>query len=264
MIEFPDLVSLIREGVKYTPHQTWPTYDGKNLDRNKYVTASESSRCLRRIWFSKHLPQVNAYAAGEGWGFFERGHNIESWAVQQIEQALRLEKFNDLEIMNYGDAQVSYHWGFQAGTPDALVRWQGDLYVGDFKSVDPRINTGRLPKPENTSQIQQNIDLVRRCLEEPVTGGFLVYINASNYEVMFQKNLAVDEAKISTLENRARRVMTAASADSLPAEGMWMDDGCKYCEFTKQCNEVGNLDDEHHDNIIEEAERAMQDVFKGS
>lgn len=265
----PDIAALIRDGVGVTPAKSWPTHDGKNLNRYDYVTASEAGRCIRRIYFSKNLTRYgvtlpDVYVENKGWGFFERGHNVEAWAVEKIFMGLNLAKYADLEVTNLGDDQVSYHYGFQAGTPDALVHLDGYTWVGDVKSIDPRTNTAFLPKPENVDQVHQNIDLVRKTTDYNVVGGFLLYINASNYEIIEQKDVPLDEVKMAKLENRARQVMTATDAAVMNPEGLWMEDGCKYCEFTRLCNKVGQPDhaEEHHD-IIADAEEAMKGLFDG-
>lgn len=272
--DLPNIADLVRAGAYLEPPKQWPTFDGSTLDRNMFVTASEAHRCMRQLFFDKQAGKLSTgdvIASGEvspyahsDWGFFARGNNVEDWMVATLRRALDIFQPHGFEFRNMGGEQVSYHHEYQAGTPDVLlVRTDNVCFVGDFKSIDPRTNTTRLPKPENVTQIQQNIDLVRSCTDYDVRGGFLFYTNASNYETMIQRPVEVDEPRIIDLRSRARRVMTAADAGVLPPEGMWTQDGCKYCKHTDKCGEHLQQTTEA-DNLLKEAERALGNVFNGN
>ena len=47
------LKTLLLEANKAAPKQSWPTYDGKELPREEYLTASEVGSCLMKSYFDQ-------------------------------------------------------------------------------------------------------------------------------------------------------------------------------------------------------------------
>ena len=222
---------IIKKSVAEAPEYKWPTYDGAELDRSKYVTASEVGKCLRQIWFGKYAAKYGIPAGKEkaGWGFWQRGHNVEAWVVEQLRRS------NDADFEYIGEDQVSFYNEVQSGTPDGLMIAENGIVLFDIKSMDPRKSRKNLPEEKHIKQVMQNIDLVEECLEITITGGKLVYVNCSDYEDILEFDLARNEDMMDELHGRACQVMAAEAAEQLPPEGIY-DAGCQYCTFTEHCN----------------------------
>ena len=63
--------------------KTWPTFDGKELDRKLYLSSSEALRCLRHSWADKNdVPRDEDYV--ENWGYMNRGHGVEAWIIATL------------------------------------------------------------------------------------------------------------------------------------------------------------------------------------
>jgi hypothetical protein len=184
------------------------------------------------VKFSKLYPSEGNYV--HGWGFAERGHAIEAWYASKV---LEIPGF---EFHFTGDAQRSFYDGYQSGTPDGLMVTDTQQYwVLDYKSIDPRTSTNNLPKKEHMSQVIQNIDLVEACLDIDVSGGLLVYINASDisemHEFIVDRNSPMVGETMVRLEERARRIIEAETPDELEPEGLY-NGQCKNCSFGSLCS----------------------------
>lgn len=227
----PHLPSLLRSAYSQRENKVFRTINGEPLDRTKYVSASEASSCLRMLKFNKTVGTGRPNTLDE-LGFAERGHAIEAW-VNQLMSEIK----GDVEILYYGDDQVSLTRGVQSGTPDGIIKTAQGVWVLDIKSIDPRTNRTYLPKHANVMQIQQNIFLVRETFDTEVIGGIVLYVDCSNVDDMLQINLEPDEQVIYELQKRASRVMQATSPDELPAEGVLTENGCRFCAHTARCSE---------------------------
>jgi hypothetical protein len=226
------LTDVIKNSVEARGSDTWPTYDGAMLDRSKFVTASEIGKCARQIYFSKYAARYSIPPArGKGgWGYFARGHNVEAWAVEQMRASKE-----DVRFEYIGKDQVSFYADVQSGTPDGIMFYDNEVIVLDIKSIDPRKNTKILPDTVHLDQVQQNMDLVAYCLDYEVTGGLLLYINASNYELMHEHEFKPNYPRMRELEARSKMIMAATAAENIRAEGIF-NGGCKFCTFTEHCN----------------------------
>lgn len=241
---------------RYRGGKSWPTFDGATLDRASFVTASEIGKCARMVWFGKNVPLTEGKVQ---WGFFERGHSHEAWIVDQLRSYQ-----GEYRWTYIGGDQVSFHDGHQSGTPDGLLECpNGDLYVVDFKSIDPRKNVAKLPAPEHIDQVLQNTDLVEACLDVEVSGALLAYSDASDYSKVreYLVDATCDEAiaRRELLEQRAENILTANSADQVMAEGIY-NGGCTFCPFTAQCSaavEQSNVEKLRNDT----AKRTAQGIF---
>ena len=232
--EAPKIKELVSVGYSRKPETRWPTYGGEFLDRAAFVTSSEAGNCARMIWFGKHTDEYVPETTGKAaWGYWERGHNVEAWVVEQLQRS-------GLVCMFTGDNQRSFHHGAQSGTPDGLVKWEEVWYCLEIKSIDPRTNVRGLPKKPNVIQTQQNMDLMNHCLQDQniaVQGSLLYYQDASDYSLSFDFFVEADPEEQERLEHRALHIMAAKSPEDLPPEGLY-NSGCGYCEFTKYCSEV--------------------------
>lgn len=212
--------------------KSWPTYDGGQLDRTKYVSASEIDRCERMVKFGKVYP--NEGTSIYGWGFAERGHAIEAWYAEKV-----------MHIPGYrfeytGGAQRSFYDQCQSGTPDGVMFTDDNgVWVLDYKSIDPRTNVSNLPKKEHMAQVIQNMDLVEACLDIDVAGGLLLYINASDisemHEYVVDRNSPKVGEEMMRLERRAKRIVEAETPDELEPEGLY-NGQCKNCAYASLCS----------------------------
>ncbi len=221
--------------VGYTTYvQRWPTFDGKQLLRHKYVTSSEITRCARRIKFEKdwgeRMHVQNKVTSLGRWGFAERGNNVERWVVETLERAGH-------ELLYAGKDQVSFHLMRQSGTPDGMHRYKSGLWLHEFKSFDPRKRRDNIKDPAHVSQLQQNMDLVHFCLDTPVYGGTLTYVNASDFQDVLEYHMEPDHEEQQRLQHRAEWIMAADTPADLPNEGMFNGD-CDYCGFTEECSRL--------------------------
>ena len=238
------LTNAILRGYAAKQPTQWPVYNRDTpLDRASVVTASEIGLCERQIRLSKEHMHSKGYSPATGtevdpnaeWGFFERGHSVETWVVDTLRRGWNDE---DGELLFTGTDQVSFVDNFQSGTPDGIIIRDNTVSVFDIKSIDPRTNIGNLPKREHTLQVIQNTDLVSFSLDLIPTDGVLLYVDASNYKKIMEFPVAYDEAAAERLAKRANRIMNAVSPAALKPEGLFMKDGCKYCKHTAACNRI--------------------------
>lgn len=246
------LSALIDEGYSLRSPNNWPTYTGGFLDRSQYVSSSEIEGCARKIKFSKETPP----APFTDWGHAERGHMIEAWAVNLIREALQND--DEWRLLHAGERQVSFHEGYQSGTPDGLLVNNEDQYaVGvEFKSVHPLTNFNNLPKKKAVSQVQQNMDLMTRQTPYVVTATLLIYIEAANLQRRSEFVIPADKEHQSRLSKRAEWIVNTP-VEELPAEGMVIDKECSMCAYINECNALIRDTKE-----MKQAERATQNVFK--
>lgn len=234
-----DVIKAINAGIDKREAQHWPVYGStKMLDRTKYVSASATGYCARKIKFDNEALANSGYVPEEGtrhtsdidWGFFERGHNVEAWAV-----ALMHLGGTEHPVVMTGKDQRSFVDGYQSGTPDGVIMYPNGVGVLEIKSIDPRTNITRLPKPQHIDQVIQNIDLVSNNMNRSPIGGVLIYIDASNYKKQHVFQIDFHDENADRLYERAEWIMEAQSPADLPAEGLYKDD-CKYCAHTAACS----------------------------
>lgn len=253
-MDIKEFVALIDEGYAMQPKNEWPRYGGGKLDRSKFVTASEVGGCSRSIKFGKLAPQ----APFKDWGYAERGNLIEAWASSLIRAALHDNE--DWALLLSGEGQLSFAAGHQSATPDGILLHYPTMtgFGVELKSIDPRTNVNALPNPMHVDQVQQGMDLLNHLLPYEVSKSFLVYIDASNLQRRMPYLIEADYARQNELEDKAEKIMLAASPADLEPEGMFMDKKvCGYCDFSDECNKLMFPKEE-----VANQERAMKDVFK--
>jgi hypothetical protein len=249
-------------------HQEWPTYPhGEPLDRTQYVTASEISRCARRVKYDKLAMLEEGYNPDLGtknpssidWGFFERGHCVEAWAVGMIAPFFEQDggRWN---LMFTGEDQYSFVDGYQSGTPDGVFVTRNGDEVGilEIKSIDPRTNKNRLPKAEHVSQVIQNLDVVSENMDAVPIGGDLIYIDASNYKDVIGFHVPWDEQRAQELAERAEWIMKAASPEDLPDEGIYVGGVCRTCPHKVPCGDLireMTNGETHHENLKDQSRK---------
>lgn len=260
-----DVIRAMDRGIDNRDAQQWPIYgqsDG-NLDRTKYVTASEIGYCARKIKFDKEAMIAGGYNPEKGtktasdidWGFFERGHNIEAWAVGLIHLGEP-----EFPLVMTGKHQKSFIAGVQSGTPDGVILPnENDVEALEVKSIDPRTNVTRLPKLVHIDQVMQNLDLIGHNMERSPTGGVLIYIDASNYKKRHVFRVEYNEEHAEKLQRRAEWIMEAQSPSDLPAEGVFKDD-CKFCAHTMACSALIRKE-RNGENYDTDLKKAASGVF---
>lgn len=234
-----DIKNMLYRGVAEKPANLWPVYGtGESLDRTKYVTASEIGYCERKVWLDKRELADSGYSPSEGtvqkksgWGVLERGHSVEEWFIGTLRRGLA-----GARLIMSGEFQVSFANKYQSGTPDGVFLVGDDGFKTlEVKSIDPRTNVTRLPKPEHIPQVTQNCDLVEQALDKTCLGAVLVYVNASDFEDIHAKDIPFDHGLAAQLEARAERIMSATSAAELEPEGVHKGH-CGYCRHAAACN----------------------------
>jgi CRISPR/Cas system-associated exonuclease Cas4 (RecB family) len=213
----------------------WPRYDGGDLDRTAFLTASENLSCLRKVKFDKLEGR-----GLESWGYAERGHAVEAWVVDRLEEALQpgeAMKFYGFMQRSFVDDQRRL-----SGTPDGVLtitkgRRTTTLLL-EFKSVDPRTNLEAMdaPKPQHAAQVQQNMHLLRHN-DITVSKAIILYIDASNFERMRQFEVAFDRAQAERFALRAASLFATESPAELLPEGL-TNGGCTYCTHTEACSRI--------------------------
>lgn len=263
----------IRIAVLTKEANSWPTFDGGNLKRSENVTASEATTCVRRLAFQKN-EEAKAVPVQSYWGnmdpnefyarldllrddskegIFERGHNVEAWAVSQLLE-MRQE---DEEFLFVGQCQVSFYLvdSHVSGTPDGIYvnhseqTWQ----ILEFKSSVNRVTS---PRDYHTSQVLVNMGIVKSLLDREwldvsfvgyeMEPGLLLYIDPSNYltmdefEVTWDGGAALEQAKAKAraLFRKDGLQTICNSPDTLAPEGLSKVGGCMFCDYKAQCYDI--------------------------
>lgn len=240
MVVAKNIKDMIYAGMAKKPANLWPVYgSGKSLDRSAYVTASEIGYCERKVFLDKKALKASGYSPekgtatkAKGWGYMERGHHVEEWIVKTLTRGL-----NGVKLLFAGEFQVSFANKRQSGTPDGVFVLNNDTTVKNLevKSIDPRTSIAKLPKAEHIDQVTQNCDLVEQALDKDCHGAILVYVNASDYELIHAFDIPFDHDRAARLEAKAERIMNATAASDLKPEGVHTGH-CSYCDHTVACN----------------------------
>ncbi|NKB39631.1 MAG: hypothetical protein GKR86_00985 [Ilumatobacter sp.] len=234
----------------------WPTYDGGDLDRSRYVTSSEVWNCALRIYLDKKHPMRGF----PDWGYAERGNIIEEWAMQCAEAAVK--EYTGYDLLHTRDKQVSFHHGRQSGTPDGILRlpdYSAELW--EVKSLDPRYNWSNLPKEPHIWQLTQNMDLVSHCMDITVQKGRLIYIDASNLQKRKEYVIAPHEGLMQRMEAKAHFIMDPAnSEEDMPTDGIFRGE-CRLCRHKARCNAAIHADKVETD-MLERATNVANSYFK--
>ena len=211
---------------------TWPDFQGNELDRTKYVSASSTGKCARQVYFAKHADPLTK--GNFPWGYGQRGHSHEAWVVEQLNNSV-----SDTNFLLVGDAQRSFFAGDQSGTPDGLAKEANRNYLLEFKSIDPRTNLKYLPKMVALKQCVQNMDLIEHCWDIKLEGALLLYSNCSDYSLMYEYWIDRDQPEVQQmmldLEERAVLINNATAPDQLEAEGIHTGD-CRLCSYKAVCS----------------------------
>jgi len=199
------------------------------FERGSYLNASEADTCLRQLWYAKCSDEK---AASQDWGFARRGHSVEQYIVDSLRSA------DNVEVKYVGEDQISVQDKARrlSATPDGIIKigegpWQGL----EIKSIDPRTNTGRLPRAGHLTQLRIAMALLT---DYDLKSGWLIYVDASNYNRIFEFEIKADHSILDAYARRADRLFSVQSAETLDREGK-RTGGCKFCPYTVACGVEG-------------------------
>lgn len=198
------------------------------FDRSQFLNSSEADACMRMLWYSKNQPEL---AASQDWGFARRGNNVERYVVESFD------KMNDVAVERVGDLQVSLQDDKRrlSATPDGVISFDGGPWEGlEIKSIDPRTNTGRLPKPAHITQLRIAMALLNQEAGYNLRSGWLLYVDASNHNRMFEFQIDADDRILDTYAKRAKKLFGLTKAETIDREGKRTGE-CKYCPFAETC-----------------------------
>lgn len=270
------LKNVLRVAVLTQPSKKWPTYDGQELTRWQYLSASENTRCVRELSFNKTM-EAAAKPIPNFWeqmsdeefdrrlaemgdddirGIFERGNAIEDWIVKNT---LSVQAPGE-EYLFLGEEQRSFYTDKYriSGTPDGLrldydrMTWR----TLEFKSTQNPISA---PKAAHVSQVQVNASLIEGLKAEitqiydvpldsmTCEGSTLLYVNSDNFLTMNEYDLPFDDKHIKFFEAAAKAkalFSLSPGGEFLPtppellvAEGL-KTNGCFFCAFKRQCADI--------------------------
>lgn len=210
------LGDLLRKGA-----DAWDARAPINPERIGYLNASEAMSCIRKQWYEKNGAPKDA---PEDWGYARRGKHGEEYIVSRLRAANAPLLFAGEEQVGVADDEL----GIRA-TPDGVLLDMEDaelMWGVEFKTVDPRTNIGRLPRIDHVTQLQIAMALFERFAEEFIelegrrfAGGIVMYMDASNYNVVHEYRVPHAPKILERLKGRASRLAKARSADRLPREG---------------------------------------------
>lgn len=274
----------IRIAVLTEPAKSWPTYDGQNLKRHDYVTASEAISCVRKLAFQKHAERqaipipdfwdimsdedfqahLDAMKDDDVRGIFARGNWIEEWIVETLQSVTAEHE----QYFFTGKEQVSFYTNKKriSGTPDGLyVNWEEMSYRWlEFKSTQNVISG---PKMGHVSQLSVNTGISEHLSESgafeeyfdiplssmDLKSGRLLYVNADNYLTMSEFEVEWDQGEaLGRASAKAKALfipdgkggVDIRQPEDLKPEGMSTPNGCSFCGFYRQCKEI----EENHKN----------------
>jgi len=196
------------------------------IDRMKYLPASDSGTCLRWLWYERN----GAEEGPVGRGFARRGQGMETAIIARLKAAnVPLERAGDNQrsLADTGGRRIS-------ATPDGYIPAIGYLNTGlEIKTLDPRTNKSKLPRPKNVRQLQIAMELLSQdgidCKD-----GILIYVDASNWDDVTPFRVARDPEVLDKLAPRAAKLLNARTDKNIEREGV-LNDQCQHCPFTKPC-----------------------------
>ena len=198
------------------------------FDRSQYLNSSEAARCIRWLWYDKNTPEQ---AEPQSWGFARRGSHGEEYVVASLRAT------NEVSVSMCGNDQQSLRDDKRrlSATPDGVIRFADGPDMGlEIKTIDPRTNVSRLPKAEHVVQFQIAMALINEQTSYTLSSGLLVYMDASNYDNVYEFTIPADASILDRYAKKASKLFSAGSAERLDREGR-RSNGCTYCPFKKVC-----------------------------
>ncbi len=181
--------------------------------RDKYLNASEAMTCIRKQWYQKN----GAKGEPQDWGFARRGTHGEKFLVASLLAA-------NVPLAFTGDEQLSLQDEKRkiSSTPDGIIQYDDAWIVTEFKTIDPRSNKSKLPKPAHIAQLEIAMELIADQVERPAgvsLKGVLIYLDASNYHDIVEVSVPRNPAILDQMAKRASKVLRTRDVGNLDREG---------------------------------------------
>lgn len=213
--------------------------EGFSIDRSKYMNASTATSCIRKQWYERNSEVQPA----QDWGFARRGKQGELYIVDCLRAAGAMVHCvgDEQESIVSDDHRIS-------ATPDGYMTLETGIEVGlEFKTIDPRTNRDRLPKPEHVTQLQIGMELahVQPSPWWRPAYGVLIYMDASNYNDILEFRVERDTGILDAMKRRAATMLDATSDSKLDREGKRSGECKAYggCPWAATCGVAGAADD---------------------
>jgi len=202
------------------------------IDRSKYLNASSQSSCIRKQWYERKLGVPE-----QDWGYARRGKQGELYVVDALiaSGAMVYAVGGDQVSIVDEDTRIS-------ATPDGYIQIDEVLYGLEIKTIDPRTNRKKLPKPAHVEQLQVAMEVSHRSGEYLPVAGKLIYMDASNYNDLLEFDVPRDLGILDRLAPRAKRMLNAKTPSKLDREGKRSGECKMYggCPFAEECG-VGDI-----------------------
>lgn len=181
------ITTALRAALMTEPANKWPTFNGGNLLRHEFLTASEAAKCVRELSFQK-IEEADVFARTGGdksdtfwddmsdeeyearlktmeadgpYGIFARGHNVEAWAVSMLKS---VELPNEKYMFVGKDQRSFFVAGHRlSGTPDGIhINFDDNsMTLLEFKSSNaPTVS----PRPAHVKQVLINMGIIKMLM----------------------------------------------------------------------------------------------------
>ena len=201
-----------------------------HYDRDKYGNASEIGGCIRKQWYDRNVDTD----VEQDWGFARRGSHGEKYVVESLLAANvpLLHTLNDQLSLQDDTSSLS-------ATPDGVMLYDEDDPVAvEIKTIDPRVNLANLPREDHVTQLQVGIDLIRSMTKySGMRRGIILYMDASNFNVLHQFNVLYDAKIARRMSRRAKTMLRSRTPDALDREGK-STGACRYCSHKERCGVI--------------------------
>lgn len=219
-------------------------------DRRLTVGASEVGKCARAVAARKAgwMPDPGYEDSS---GFATRGDVMEdAWTSPMVEyhvaqlggRLLYHGQANQITLKGKGVPLSATPDGLAEGLPRNVLEPYGvpdiesDEAVFEFKSLDPRFDAGKLPKPEHIPQTITQLGMIRRATKHKPLWGAVIYVNASDYFDVNVIPVKYSEEAFAGCAQRATKMLKAKDPNQLPPEGKIAGGvECRTCEFAQRC-----------------------------
>lgn len=228
------------------------SHAGFDHDRSLTIGASEIEKCARATAYKKAKTQ---YDDGfiESLGYAHRGNILEDAWFAPLATAW----FKDMgaKLLHAGQKdQISIvaEEAHASATPDGVAikvpsdalydlkggrEFKGGDLLNEFKSIDPNVNTTRLPRAWHVGQVNYGLGLVRAATDFRPKHALLWYGNCSDLTKIERFVIPFHKGKFKQQLERAAFIMKARKKpEAIAPEGKingGMD--CKTCPWSHRC-----------------------------
>lgn len=235
-------------------------------DRTKTVGASEIAKCARMIGYKKAGIEPDEETDLSGFG--ARGNVMEDHMLAPFADFM-VSKLGGTMHFHGQENQMTLEapkLGLSA-TPDgaatglpktALSKVNGPKYsvpkfsgsmLVEFKSFDPRKNTGKFPEHPHVGQCNYGTGMLRTSwdaleIDAPAPdAAYLLYVNASDYSDVREYAFKFNSKMFTSQKARAKAIINAAregKVENLRPEGKITGE-CRLCDYKQRCTGYTNM-----------------------